>query len=132
MPSKNAPHLFGVAIGSLEEMQAGIQRTEEISRSFWRDVERQAPWVGACRNLTIQAVMQDKIAKKSYFRLVVDQGFQQPEFLEMLIGLAVLLSRGEKIPKADLWSGSGKTSKALAYFPTRLLALAEEIAPWPR
>ncbi len=81
------------------------------------------------RKLTMEAILSDLPAKKSYSNLLA-KGLKNVELLQELIGMAVAVAVGSK-GKAARWSkwysGSGKTPKTLAYFPTRLKAMAGEV-----
>jgi hypothetical protein len=117
-------NMYGLAFPSWEEVQSEVEKMEEKRKRFWDGVESQNPTIGAWRNITIHGVMQDMVAKESYFRLL-RAGISQPEFFEMLVGLAVSLPRRGRSPN---WlSGTGKTPKTLASLASRLEGAAGEL-----
>lgn len=95
-----------------------------MDRVVWRDLE-----IEKYGKLAMQAILSDKAAKKSYSNLLA-KGLKDIELLQEFLGMAVVLAVSPK-GKAAKWfkwySGSGKTPKQLAYFPTRLRAVANEI-----
>jgi len=107
-----------------EEIQAA-RVAAELSRMRPRKEEESRDLRNAdYRVLTQRAVSQDNIAKDSYSDLL-SAGVTQPELLELLAGIAVLLPTRGKIPKwfRDL----GKTAEQLKAFPSRIEAMAGEI-----
>ena len=101
-----------------------LEEERKRTQMFWQDVERKNPAIATWRNLTIAGVMSDDIARDSYFKML-GAGFTKIEFLEMLVGLAVLGTK--KIPKLRPFPDCGMNRGQIGRFPKRLRDIAEEI-----
>lgn len=87
-------------------------------RLVWRDFGSSGH-----RKLTMQAILSDKIAKKSYSNLLA-KGLKNTELLQELVGAIVAV--GSEGNPAKWYSDLKMTPKTIAYFPTRLRGMADE------
>jgi hypothetical protein len=118
-------NLYDPTLGAiLRDWEAGLRLAEGDQKALWEQLERQAPVVKEFRGRAIRGLVRDNLAKESYCNLL-RAGLQQPKFLQVLVGMAVLTPRRGKAPK---WlSALGMTPKQIDYLPRRLNALADEI-----
>jgi len=103
-----------------EKQEESRQRREER----WREIERNSPGIAIFRNLTTRAVASDKAAKDSLAKLL-SSGFDEPELLEVLVGLATVSRR--KSGKNNWLSKTRLTPRQLDYFPKRVRDIAAQI-----
>jgi hypothetical protein len=102
---------------------ADIVANRQAERTLWSQIEAQHPFFAECRTKARKSIFSEVIAKQSYDKLLAE-GLGSVEVLELLVGLAVLPSPKRKW---GIWQDSGKAKKSLAYFPTRLRGVADEI-----
>lgn len=108
---------------SWEEMQKNAAAAKEAWKNSWDALERAQPWIAECRNLAIQGVARDSVARDSYFKLCA--AFPQPELLEWLVGMAASVRKSS--PGSNWFSGLPMTRKQMTYLPVRIEGLAKEI-----
>jgi hypothetical protein len=102
---------------------ADIVANRQAERTLWSQIEAQHPFFAECRTKARKCIFSEVIAKQSYDKLLAE-GLGSVEMLELLVGLAALPAPKRKW---DIWQDSGKAKKSLAYFPTRLRGVADEI-----
>jgi hypothetical protein len=136
--SKLASDTLGFLGSWFAEMESERNAKAERRQKMWRDMEEESPDIARIRHVVISGILSDeadgRAAHDAYFNLI-RSGLENSELLQFVLGLAVLASlpqhtkrRPGVSSKSSIWyEGSGKNAKTLAYFPTRIENMADEI-----